>query len=87
MAYTDAISVACKLLGFGADVYWAKDNTKYDKPQEEKHICEDCKNEVTATEKKTVAEIVEGSKKFYNKVLCQACVSKRYKAQKEGKNE
>ncbi len=29
MALTDAISVACKALGFGADVYWSKDNTKY----------------------------------------------------------
>ena len=32
MAYTDAISVACKALGFGADIYWKKKNeTKYDK--------------------------------------------------------
>lgn len=30
MALTDAISVACKALGFGADVYWDKDRTKYD---------------------------------------------------------
>lgn len=29
MAYTDAISVACKALGFGADIYWQKDRTKY----------------------------------------------------------
>ncbi len=29
MALTDAISVACKSLGIGADVYWNKDNTKY----------------------------------------------------------
>lgn len=29
MALTDAISVACKALGVGADVYWQKDNTKY----------------------------------------------------------
>ncbi|MUT66048.1 hypothetical protein [Paenibacillus sp. NEAU-GSW1] len=29
MAYTDAISVACKSLGFAADVYFAKDRTKY----------------------------------------------------------
>lgn len=29
MALTDAISVACKALGFGADVYWEKDATKY----------------------------------------------------------
>ena len=29
MALTDAISVSCKALGIGADVYW-KDKTKYD---------------------------------------------------------
>lgn len=29
MATTDAISVACKSLGMGADVYWNKDKTKY----------------------------------------------------------
>ena len=29
MALTDAISVACKALGVGADIYWSKDNTKY----------------------------------------------------------
>lgn len=30
MAYTDALSVACKMLGGGADVYFEKDRTKYD---------------------------------------------------------
>ncbi len=30
MATTDAISVACKQLGFGADIYWSADRTKYD---------------------------------------------------------
>ncbi len=29
MALTDAISVACKALGMGADVYWDKDSIKY----------------------------------------------------------
>ena len=29
MAYTDAISVACKMLGMGADIYWSADSTKY----------------------------------------------------------
>ena len=29
MAYTDALSVACKALGIGADVYFEKDKTKY----------------------------------------------------------
>ena len=33
MALTDAISVACKALGVGADVYWDKDKTKYDQPE------------------------------------------------------
>jgi hypothetical protein len=35
MALTDAISVACKALGFGADVYWEKDRTKYTQPEEQ----------------------------------------------------
>jgi hypothetical protein len=34
MAYTDAISVACKSLGFAADVYYANDRTKYSTPNE-----------------------------------------------------
>lgn len=29
MAYTDAISVACKQLGVGADIYWNKSDSKY----------------------------------------------------------
>lgn len=34
MAETDAISVACKKLGFGANIYWAKDRTKYSQEEE-----------------------------------------------------
>lgn len=33
MALTDAISVACKALGMGADIYWNADTTKYDKKE------------------------------------------------------
>lgn len=29
MALTDALSVACKALGFGADIYWSNGRTKY----------------------------------------------------------
>lgn len=36
MALTDAISVACKALGFAADVYWEKDRTKYSDVQDDK---------------------------------------------------
>ena len=40
MALTDAISVACKHLGFGGDIYWQNDPTKYaryynEQPQEQ----------------------------------------------------
>ena len=34
MATTDAISVACKQLGFAADVYWQNDRSKYSGAQE-----------------------------------------------------
>lgn len=34
-AYTDALSVACKSLGIGADVYFAKDSSKYDSSLDE----------------------------------------------------
>lgn len=29
MAYTDALSIACKALGFSSDIYYANDKTKY----------------------------------------------------------
>lgn len=34
MALTDALSVACKALGVGADVYWSAGHTKYDAPRQ-----------------------------------------------------
>jgi DNA-directed RNA polymerase subunit RPC12/RpoP len=45
MALTDAISVACKALGFGADIYWETDPTKYDrfKPAAKKEDAEEPK--------------------------------------------
>lgn len=51
------------------------------------HTCADCGKGITATAKKTVSEIIEGSKKYYHVVLCQSCISKRYKAQQEAKQE
>ncbi len=33
MSLTDAISVACKSLGFAADIYWNNDRSKYDRPE------------------------------------------------------
>lgn len=60
MAYTDAISIACKALGMGADVYYEKDRTKYTVNEESKTetaigltnktpvICPICHKEVEA---------------------------------------
>jgi len=46
MALTDALSVSCKALGIGADVYFDKDKTKYDIKEEDEapkeHKCEKC---------------------------------------------
>ena len=39
-AYTDAISVAAKALGIGADVYWEADKTKYDVRQQNDAVSE-----------------------------------------------
>lgn len=36
MAYTDALSVACKALGFGADIYWEQGRTKYSNTEQAK---------------------------------------------------
>lgn len=36
MAYTDALSVACKSLGFAADIYYENDRTKYSDKKDEK---------------------------------------------------
>lgn len=52
MAITDAISVACKQLGFAANVYFAKDRTKYDLPSDEENIIKQ-KSEKPAASKKT----------------------------------
>ena len=54
MALTDAISVSCKALGFGADVYWDKDRTKYTESgnnQSEGHTEGQTENHSNLTEK------------------------------------
>ncbi len=57
MAITDAISVACKQLGIGADVYWEKDQTKYkegrrqpeETDEERKRLLEELSRELIRT--------------------------------------
>jgi hypothetical protein len=54
MAYTDAISVACKALGVGADVYWQADRTKYDQQQKQQQA----KQEQTPKNKAKLTAII-----------------------------
>lgn len=55
MAYTDAIGVAAKALGIGADVYWSADHTKYDYKEPGQSVKQKPKNEleeyITATKR------------------------------------
>lgn len=83
MALTDAISVASKALGGGADVYWDKDRTKYDRPTENqkddapKLICIRCNNAVEGVKFKngsmTANEIADHTKKHSGVCLCWRC--------------
>jgi len=83
MALTDAISVACKSLGIGADVYWQKDRTKYsdahDEPakQEAPIICEVCGSTIARTKTHTVQQIADGSRKRYGKMMCVNCIKEQ----------
>lgn len=45
-----------------------------------KHLCCDCGNEITATKKKTVEQILADGVKYYKFELCQSCINVRYKA-------
>lgn len=82
MAYTDAISVCCKMLGVGADVYWQSDRDKYtsqnhNPPAIPEEIpvkkleasCADCGADISAA-------VNDYSVKFFKKPLCRNCQSK-----------
>ena len=57
MAYTDAISVACKSLGMGADVYWNKDRTKYSAVTKEQQEEEADQKKVEEIGKQYISEV------------------------------
>ena len=84
MALTDALSVACKALGIGADIYYAKDRTKYtaaqepEKPKAEELICADCGKPIRTITKDgkvrmSAEEIARLSLETYGRKLCMAC--------------
>jgi hypothetical protein len=72
MALTDAISVACKSLGFGAEVYWSKDRTKhdqYDKSQEQENTENVVAFRITKVQCKTVESMITKTKTNKKKFL------------------
>ena len=88
MALTDALSVACKALGVGADVYWEKGATKHSQPAENPPVkpdlveCHDCgciiedfidsKGKRVSTDRIIRKAIME-----YGVPVCAACGQKR----------
>ncbi len=90
MATTDAISVACKCLGMGADVYFDKDKTKYDNEQKESNPPQqagqaqiaETKDECPCGKtinygKKKPEEWKALSMKMYGANLCRACINEK----------
>lgn len=90
MALTDAISVACKALGFGANIYWAAGRTKYNAAppeQDEEYTCAQCGKTIRDGKKKDgstwkAGDIALYSQKRYDRQLCFECLGKEIKAEK-----
>lgn len=90
MALTDAISVACKALGFGADIYWEAGRTKYNaapQEQDEEYTCAQCGKTIRDGKKKDgstwkAGDIALYAQKRYDRQLCFECLGKEIKAEK-----
>ena len=82
MALTDAISVACKMLGFGADIYWDKDNTKYGDSKKENIETVPL---ATDTEKKVFMDRCKQLGVDYRQVLNQVGVKGKMTKEQHGK--
>lgn len=99
MALTDAISVAAKSIGLGADVYFEKDRDKYTqsedtpKPHDDApkpgFVCEKCGKAIlpyNGTDGKPVSlrAHAERSKNKFGKVLCLECIGNELPKVNEG---
>lgn len=75
MALTDALSVACKALGIGADVYFEKDKTKYSDSFEKPLAQEESKGMATDKERKRIWAIAlkKGIEKPGDWIQAQGC--------------
>ena len=89
MATTDALSVCCKMLGMGADVYWEADRTKYTGTEQTPDaqarndrqpplICDRCGKEITGGtdadgKKYTAFAVAKRSMDRFGKKMCVFC--------------
>lgn len=90
MAYTDALSIACKALGFGGDIWWKCDETKYTKnqPKEEKQedaiLCQSCGKEIKETlidgKRWSAEKVAAATRKAYGRNMCYSCKLKADRA-------
>lgn len=96
MALTDALSVSCKALGIGADVYFDKDGSKYNKQEElpKEYKCTDCNKPFEPFEAKGNTYTVEQAYRISqgknpdNQARCKECKEKFIAKQiKEATNE
>ncbi len=77
-AYTDALSVACKGLGIGADVYWPRGATKYEREEPPQEVtCDDCGKVIEGTQTPQgywdAATVAQYAQKRFRRTLCPDC--------------
>ena len=89
MALTDALSVAAKALGVGADIYWQADATKYTadttpaaQPTSAHLVCRKCGRPLQGVIQNGKKYTAEEAQKALDG-LCVACWKERKKAQNE----
>lgn len=75
MATTDAISVACKQLGVGADIYWKEDKTKYTGEEKKAPIDEEKPSREMWQEAEQLGINVTGLQTYY-KLPSIDCITK-----------
>ena len=79
MALTDALSVAAKALGIGADIYFGADKTKYSGSPESEVTCESCGKVIQSVVKRDgtewpVPQMVAYSMRRYQRTMCGDCM-------------
>ena len=77
MATTDAISVACKALGIGADVYWEADSTKYSKGESNPKPNIKPKDQVP-THQQQLLELINSSKGKITGIMIAETIEKKF---------